>query len=183
MGVGQAINTAREAANKLSPSTEAVKSAAVNTCNGMIETCKGSGSVRTEGKKIVSAMVDAPLTTVTHGLKACTELLTLQPVKATCTAARGLTDMCKNVAKVCVSPVPMSIAALKTTGKAATEVIKFPVTGPLKAYDVTKRGVIKATDIMFGPDSPVAANDNTEAAPANDNASAPPAAPNVARAA
>ncbi|MFH0838003.1 MAG: hypothetical protein V1880_01915 [Patescibacteria group bacterium] len=175
--IGQAINTAREAAEHAVPNPEAIKAAALNTCRGAIETCKGSGSIRTELVKIKDSCINLPLGMAANSLKACTQLLTLQPIKATCTVARGLTDACKEAAKIAVSPLPTGIAAIKQTARAGVTVAKLPVTAPLAVYRVAERGLTRATDILFGSENlPAPANDNANAGPPPAASSAMPMA-------
>lgn len=162
MGIRNAVNTAREAAESAVPSAESVKAAALNTCRGAIDTCKGSGSVTTEAKKTLSALVDAPVGAVTDSLKACTQIVTLQPVKGVCTAAKGLGNMCKNVAKVLVSPVPIAIAAAKTTFNTGVEAIKLPGKAAVSVFGTVSNGVNGALDTIYGGSG--------SEAPANDNA-------------
>lgn len=174
MGIGNAINTAREAANTITPSAEGVKAAALNTCRGAIDTCKGSGSVTTELKKAISTAVNVPVGMATNSLKACTQLLTLQPVQATCTVAKGLKDACVDTAKFVASPVALTSATAQTgvrvarTGARATKeaVIKaasLPVAAPLLAYN-------KLGDLIIGAENAIGLGDSAGAAPANDNA-------------
>ncbi len=179
MGIGSAVNTAREAAESAIPSAESVKSAAINTCNGVIDTCKGSGSVTIEAKKALSALVDAPVGAVTDSLKACTQIVTLQPVKGVCTAMKGMGNMCKNVAKVMVSPVPTAVAAAKTTFNTGVAAAKIPGKAAVQAFDKISNCVNRTLDI-YGPGggggSEAAANDNDIPAPAPAASSTPPAA-------
>ncbi|MFH1410682.1 MAG: hypothetical protein ABIG80_03935, partial [Patescibacteria group bacterium] len=121
--IGQAINAARETAEGFAPSPEAVKAAALNTCRGAYETCRGSGSVTTELKKAISSAIDVPVGMAANSLKACTQLLTLQPINATCTAARGLKDACVSATKAIVSPVPTALAAANQSLKVACTVV------------------------------------------------------------
>jgi len=174
MGIGQALSTAREAADRFAPTPESLKAAALNSCRGAIETCKGSGSIKTELLKIKDSCINLPVGMAANNLKACSQLLTLQPVKATCTAAKGLTDACKDAAKIMVSPVPTGIAAVKGTAKAGITVAKLPVTAPIAAYRLANRGLDKVLSYMGPSAVPPPANEN--ATPPDTPAEAPRAA-------
>lgn len=172
MGIANAFNTAQEAAEQIAPSPEAIKAAAMNTCRSAINTVKGSGYVTTEIGKIKDRLIDLPVGMAANTLKASTQLLTLQPLRATGTLAGGLIGACKDATKLAISPVPTGIAAVKSTARTAVEAAKLPVTVPLAAYRKGSEWVERGTDIIFGPDTPGSSGAATANAPAaaNDNA-------------
>lgn len=162
MGLAKSISTAQEAANRFVPNPEAIKTAAVNTCRNAINTCTGSGYITTEIGKLKDACIDLPAGMVANTLKACSQLITLQPVNASCTLAKGLIGACKDSAKIMVSPLPAGIAAVRGTARTAVKAAKLPITAPLAVYRKGDEWFTRATDLIFGPDKVITGNDNAK---------------------
>lgn len=173
MGVGKAINTARESVRSIPTSPEAIKTGALNLCHSAISTCKGSGSIKMELSNLAGTCAMYPLKAAASGLTACKELVTLHPIDATCTAFKGAATACTDALKIVTSPVPIAAATARQTLNLGKEAFKAPVTVPLAAYHTIKRGYEKTTDMLFGADAAPSANDNAVAS----SNSAPPAPP------
>lgn len=178
--IGSAFNKAleiQETADNLTPSAEQIKAAALNKCKGAMDSIKGSGQITAELKKTADSLIGIPAEAAAGGLKACVQLLSFQPIKATCTVAKGLMGVCENVAKVATAPIPVALATAGQSYNAAKSagqtVVSLPKKGVLKAYDVTERGLNSVLN-LFGP---------SETSAVNDNASTPPAAPSAPQAA
>ncbi len=181
MGFVNAINTAQVAANTMTPSAESLKASGMNTCRGAISHCRGTGSITIGVKNAIGDASNAAIGTATSSLQACTQLLTLQPINATCTALKGATEACKNVTKAITSPIPIalavagqSVSAAKTGVHATKEVVKAvamsPITVPTRAIEVVGGGIAEV-EKMFG------VGGASSAAPANDNAEKASATP------
>lgn len=148
------VAEAQESADNITPSAEQIKAAALNKCRGAVDSIRGSGQITTELKKTADSLIGIPAEAAAGGLKACVQLLSFQPIKATCTVAKGLTGVLENVAKVATAPIPVALAAAGQSYNAAKSagqtVVSLPKKTVLKAYDVTDRGLNKVLD-LFGP--------------------------------
>ncbi len=175
MGV---IENAREVVNT-SMSSEALKAAGIQTIRNGLRTVRGSGQPVTELKNGLKAAVGVVEEGITNGAQACGQFLTLQPVKATCTVAKGLTGMCKETLKIGAAPIATGIAVGERGLGLAKDVAMLPATAPLAVCRTVKRGLTKINRGVTKVTSTFA--------PANDNASAsessPPPPPSAAQAA
>ncbi len=168
MGV---IDTARAAADA-TPSPEAVKAAALNTCRDAVKMCSGR-SVPEELGRLASACVSLPIGVAATGLKTCSQLL--KPGEAICTAAKGLKDTCITTAEIITSParfagatVHTGVSAAKTGLRATKGAVKAVVSAPFKlptqAIEVVGGGIAKVENMFAGVASSAPANDNAEKA-------------------
>ncbi len=146
---------------KVSP--EKIKESALSTLHECYDTVRGSGSVMTELGKVKDAYISLPADVVGNALKASAQLLTVQPIKATCTVAKGLKDTCVNMAKIAVSPVPTAIAAAQQSLAKVKDVGVAVGKAPLKMVQTAQNGCHKFLD-LFGS-SASSAPSNTNAAP------------------
>lgn len=160
------INAARESLVQMAPTPEAIKAGTLNTIHNAYSTLRGSGSVMTELGKVKDAYIDLPTGVAGTGLKACAELLTVQPINATCTLAKGLTAACGDIAKIVVSPIPTALAAAGKTLEGAKTVAKLPITVPMQACSVVGNGCSKMLD-LFGSAPAVQSAAPTTGAPAS----------------
>jgi hypothetical protein len=169
------VDRAQEAIDKVTPSPEATKAAALNTCHSAIEMCKG-GTIKGEIGRLASACVSLPVGVAAAGLKTCSKLL--KPGEALCEAAKGLKDACVTTTEIVTSPARFAGATAKTgvsavkTGARATKravkaVAEAPFTVPAKFIDVVGGGVEKVEN-MFGIGGP------STPAPVEEKESAPP---------
>lgn len=167
------VDKAREAVDTMAPSAEGIKAAALNTCRSAVDMCRGT-TIKGEIGKLASACVSAPAETVASSLKAVGQLCTIQPVKATCTAAKGLKKIIGHTMEAVTSPIRFTGAAAKTsvsavkkgahaTKEAVKTIVSLPVTAPLKVLDMAGNGVIKLENAL-------GIGDSASSAPANDNA-------------
>ncbi len=163
------VAEAQEYADNIAPSAEEIKAACINRINGAKEHLRGSGEVTGELKKTAESLLGIPAEAAAGGLKACVELLSFQPIKATATVAKGLTGVCENLAKVATAPLPVALAAAgqsyNVAKNAGQTVVSLPKKTVLKAYDVTDRGINKVLN-LFGPDENASANDSANPAAA-----------------
>lgn len=175
MGLKDGINKIREGANNLKLNGGAIREAATRSLDEGYRALKGSGSVMTEIGRAGKTCADLPLEMGAKGLQACAQLLTFQPVEATCTVAKGLTEACGNLAALITSPIPITAAACEGALKVAGTVIKAPIEGPLAVGRTVKRGLINMTGWLGSLTTP----DSSSRGTANDNGKsvAPPAEP------
>jgi len=164
MGIGSAINTARETVHNLPTSPEAIRAGAMNMCQSAIATCKGSGSIKTELGNLASTCAMYPVNIAASALTACKEIVTLHPVDAVCTALKGATAACTDVAKIITSPIPIASATAQQGLKAAKEVVKAPVTIPLAVGRTIERGVGRVSDLFTSATTPEGASGGSKAA-------------------
>jgi len=99
----------------------------------------GSGSIITEINKLKNAYTELPINMISNTMKASAQLLTVQPVAATLTVLKGAISALGDIAKIGISPIPTSIAAIKTTLETAKVAAKLPYTAPVKGFHVVNR--------------------------------------------
>lgn len=169
MGLTDTLKGIQEGVERVIPSGEALREAATTTIHRAYDTIRGSGSIRTELGKAGEVALKLPFNMASNALRACGQLLTFQPVEATKTVASGLMEACGNLAKMGTAPVPIALAAAGKALDATKTVVQLPLTAPLAAFGVVKRGVGRVVELMSEnrlPASPVANdNANTNTAP------------------
>lgn len=173
MSVLQSINTAREALPNLAPTAEQLKEGTRTVCRNAYETIKGSGHIVTEISKVKDRCIDLPAEAAADTLKACTELLSLHPINATTTLAKGAAKACANTAALMFSPAPLVNATFQSSLRTAGAGLRGVANAPLAMYRRGERMVTSAADLIFGPESSTPANDNNPSPPPATSANAP----------
>jgi len=173
MNVLQSINTAREALPNLAPTAEQLKEGTKAVCRNAYDTITGSGHIVTEIGNVKARCIDLPMEATANTLKACTELLSLHPIKATCTVAKGAANACANTAALLASPIPLTNAAAQSTLRGVGTGLRTAAETP--RYLLRKGGdlITRADQIIFG-NAETPANDNNPTPPPAASAASPP---------
>jgi len=159
MGAANAINTAQETVESLTPNAEAMKAAALNTCHSAVDLCTGH-TIKGEIGRLADSCLSAPIEMAASSLEACKNLCTGHPIEAVKTAANGFGQACYRVTEQITAAPRLAGATVKTGAKTAVEAVKLPVTLPMAVYRKGNVWFERATDFAFGSDMPIAANDN-----------------------
>jgi hypothetical protein len=139
--IGEGVNYAKESINKM-PDAESMKTAALNTCHSAIETCRGSGSVTEELKKLGSAYLGLAFTPVS-ALKSCGQLLTGQVGEAVNTVK----EACGPVGQIAAFPSAATLAIAGQSVESAKKISHTVADSPFAFYRTCSEGLGKLTGI------------------------------------
>lgn len=153
-GMPNILQNARETVENLAPSAEAIKSTTLKGIEDAYRTIKGSGSIMTELGNVKDSFIGMPANLLGGALGATAKFMTLHPIEGTRTAATGLINAAKDMARFVTAPLPLTFATAKTslgaTKTAASTVAGLPKQIVLKGYGAVDRGLNSFLD-LFGP--------------------------------
>lgn len=146
--LGKAEAARESVANATNVSPEKIKKATFSAITRAYGTIRGSGSVGQELKEVGRALIDAPVQIVSAVPKAMGQLLTVQPINLTKNVFGTTASLAKDVAKVCVAPIPAGIATIQQGLGMAKKAGAGLINAPLKVGRLAQNGCSKILGML-----------------------------------